>query len=146
MIMDLFSMGVVDDEDRPRQHKPAPVRCLEDELLPPVPRARRCVQCHNHAMPKGDKCNVCARKIQLEKKVRPPQTQSNQSRSFKRLRTAAICNGGLIVETRANSRYLADFVDAGNARWATARDLNRLGRSTNGPRMALLVGWPPCSE
>jgi hypothetical protein len=143
MIMDLFSMGVVDDDDRPKQHKPAPVRCLEDELLPPVPRARRCVQCHNHAMPKGDKCNVCARKIQLEKKVRPPQTQSNQSRSFKRLRTAAICNGGLIVETRANSRYLADFVDAGNARWATVRDLNRLGEELLEAALAKIEGTKP---
>lgn len=32
----LFSAGVIDDEDRPKNHAQQPVRCLEDELLPKV--------------------------------------------------------------------------------------------------------------
>lgn len=140
--MDLFSMGVIDDPDRPRQHKPAPVRCLERELLPPAPKVARCARCHNHALAGKTVCTVCLRKGQLREKTRRRERAENatEARRFVRMRATMICHGGIVVETSANARTLGEFVDAGNARWATARDLRRLGLNDNA-RVAILLGW-----
>lgn len=141
--MDLFSMGVIDDEDRPRQHRPAPVRCLERELLPPAPKVARCYYCHNHAIAGNTICTVCQRKGQLREKTkrRARENKDSQLRRFMRLRASMICAGGIMRENTSNARTLGEFVDAGNARWATARDLRRLGLNDNA-RIAILLGWP----
>lgn len=146
--MDLFSMGVIDDDDRPKQHRPAPVRCLEEELLPPAPNVARCTRCHNHACAGKTVCTVCLRKDQLLRKTRKNARteKASEARRFLRMRTSMVCAGGIMVQTPTNRRTLNAFVEAGNARWATPRDLRRLGRTDNGQRIALLVGWPPCSD
>jgi hypothetical protein len=44
--MDLFSMGVIDDEDRPKNHAPKkPVVCMEEQFLPAVPHKQKCPRC-----------------------------------------------------------------------------------------------------
>jgi hypothetical protein len=142
--MDLFSMGVIDDADRPRQHKPAPVRCLEDELLPPTPKVERCNRCHNHAIAGKAICTVCLRKGQLLIKTRKHSRSEKalDAKRFIRLRASMMRSDGILAQTPTNARALTAFVEAGNARWATPRDLRRLGRDENGQRIAILIGWP----
>jgi hypothetical protein len=137
--MDLFSMGVFDDERTPREKTPkVPVRCLEDELLPPAPKVPLCSVCGNHARQGHAVCLICER----ESRRRPNLTPERQEeRRFIRLRAKMICNGGVLVEDKSTARTLASFVDAGNARWANRRDLHRLGLRDDGPRVAILVGW-----
>lgn len=66
----LFLVGVVgSDDDRPRQHRPQPVRCLEDELAPMRDNRRRCADCgllSPSARP--ELCASCMRERQLAKK------------------------------------------------------------------------------
>lgn len=139
--MDLFSMGVFDDERTEREKAPkVPVRCLEDELAPPLPKVPLCRLCENHAMKGKDICLLCER----DQRVRPwGRTASvKESRKFLRLRTTMICHGGVLAQTKANAAALEDFVDAGNAKWANRRDLHRLGLPDDGARVAILIGWP----
>lgn len=137
--MDLFSMGVIDDEERtPRERKPqTPVRCLEVELLPPLPKVPLCALCGNHAMKGKNVCLICYR----EARERPNKSkQSQQDTRFMRLRKKMIASGGVVVETIRNAKTLNEFIDAGNARWASLRDLHRLGLS-DGTKVAVLIGW-----
>lgn len=68
--MDLFSMGVFDD-DRPKNHAPQPVRCLEEELLPKVAEHPKCPRCgiemfrsHEWGAPKVHSvCATCVREV-----------------------------------------------------------------------------------
>ncbi len=140
--MDLFSMGVIDDDDRtPRQRKPSvPVRCLDSELLPPLPKVRTC-ECGNHALRGRDICGPCDREQALRAKRKREGSCQNMNVSFRRMRERMIKSGGTCVQTTINARTLAEFVAAGNARWATRRDLHRLGLP-DGTRVAILLGWP----
>ena len=132
----LFEMGVFDDDDRTKREKALPpVRCLEEELLPPVPMVAKCVHCdYNHSIKDRDICIVCVRKNQLGIKKK----RRDVSDRMTRLRTAMICRGGFMVETSQNARLLDDFVSLGHARWATKRDLLRLGVNQN-HRVAILL-------
>jgi hypothetical protein len=139
--MDLFSMGVIDDDDRtPRERRPKePVRCLDSELLPPLPKVRTC-ECGNHVLRGRDICGPCDRERQLRDKRRREHNSQADAR-FRRMRARMVRGNGIAVETTATARTLADFVAAGNARWATRRDLHRFGLP-DGTRAAVLIGWP----
>ena len=138
--MDLFSMGVIDDADRPRQHRPLPVRCFESELLPLVPKVPRCYNCHNFAIEGNTICTVCQRKGQLRAKCRR-QTKPLEEKQAARLRASLICRGGVLAENIRNRKVLAAFVAAGGARWGTPRDLRRLGLGEDA-RVAILMDAP----
>lgn len=138
--MDLFSMGVFDDEDRPKQHKPAPVRCLEVELLPALPKVPKCATCQIDPPIRGrDICLHCER----DQKQHKTSTTYAEDTKFMRLRARMICSGGVLVVEKRTMKTMEDFIDAGNARWANQRDLHRLGRPDDGKRVALLIGWQP---
>jgi hypothetical protein len=59
----LFAIGVVDDDDRtPRERVPPLVRCMDEELLPPValPTLGLCRACGLRARnEKGSECHHC---------------------------------------------------------------------------------------
>jgi hypothetical protein len=134
-------MGVFDDERTPRERAPArPVRCLEDDLAPALPQIPLCTTCGNHALKGKTVCLICER----EQRVRPwsKSTTVQEMRKFMRLRAKMICHGGVLRESKTIAHVLADFVAEGNARWATRRDLHRLGLPDDGPRVAILLGWP----
>lgn len=136
--MDLFSMGVFDDDDRPKQHKSAPVRCFESELLPPVPKVARCTTCLIDPPIRGKSvCLLCEREQKGWTKTRAREDDGR----FMRFRAKLICNGGSLVVPKTLMRTATEFVDAGNAKWATRRDLHRLGLPDDGPRVVILLGW-----
>lgn len=135
--MDLFSMGVIDDDDRPKQHKPAPVRCLENELSTFVPTRLKCVSClHNFRPATSTRCNVCERAYQ--KRANALRKKNGAYKRRLRVLQAMTRNGGWVIETRRNSRNVCDYVESGSARWGTARDLRRLGLP-DGTRVAILT-------
>ena len=59
----LFAIGVVDDDDRtPREKVPPLVRCMDEELLPPValPRLGLCRDCGlRERFEKSSECHHC---------------------------------------------------------------------------------------
>jgi len=137
--MDLFSMGVIDDPDRPKQHRPAPVRCYEDELAPFIPSRPKCIDCLHNFRPEGKtRCIVCDRSYRQRMKAakRAADGYKRTMRVFQALKA----NGGYRAETRRNSRNLCEYVESGGARWATARDLRRLGLPPD-ERIAILTGY-----
>lgn len=134
----LFMMGVFDDDTyTPKQARP--IRCREEELLPPLPKVRRCSRCHTDPPQAGQElCLLCTRDSREKRKT----PASSEDARFMRLRAKMICNGGIVAENKAIAKTLGEFVDVGNARWATRRDLHRLGLPDDGPRVAILIGWP----
>lgn len=126
--MDLFSMGVIIDDDRPKQHRPAPIRCYEDELLPPLPKrvGAVCSTCKTEKPIKGKPvCMSCERDAKSwSSKTRKAYVETRRLLKF---RAKLIANGGAIEVPGSLLRTAREFVDAGNARWATPRDLNRFG-------------------
>jgi len=68
----LFSVGVITDEDRPKNHAPQqPVRCFEEELLPKIAEHPKCPRCgiemfkaHEWGAPKVHAvCPTCVREV-----------------------------------------------------------------------------------
>lgn len=133
-------MGVFDD-DRPKQHRPAPVKCYEDELLPPLPTRAgpRCAKCGiDPPIKRKAVCMLCER----DAKVRTPSPVYRGDRRLLKFRAKLIANGGALEIPGALLRTAREFVDAGNARWATPRDLNRFGLPCDA-RVVILIKDQP---
>lgn len=122
--MDLFSMGVIDDDDRPRQHRPAPVKCYEEALLPRLPPSTKCSDCHvNVVRRQGARCTTCQRDRDHRRRNSLRVRAISQAKHLaKRLTTI-----GYVVEMTHNAEALARMVADGQARWASPRDKRRLG-------------------
>ena len=123
--MDLFSMGVIDDPDRPRQHKPAPVRCYEAELAPPVikPQAvcERC--CLSPPQVGKTMCIVCVRAVACHARGK---RRHMDRRSENRILGKAEANGWFIP-TASNRHIVERLVGEGSMRWLSLTERRRYG-------------------
>lgn len=124
--MDLFSMGVFDDERTARERAPkVPVRCLESELLPSLSwQEAKCVRCGvNEPRETRNTCRVCDRAVAATTRQKSERKRYNRRKAEQKMRA-----DGFYVVTK-NLRGIADdLVAAGKARWAGKRDLKRIGK------------------
>lgn len=127
----LFSCGVIDDDDRtPRERAStkAPVRCLEEELLPKVADTRqRCQRCkvsprHDHHVV----CTLCLQETTDQHRKERDRVSSSRGKLI-----AKMLADGYAVVHRQDHKAARMLIDASEARWATARDLRRLGLSVD---------------
>lgn len=119
---DLFSIGVFDDDNaRPVLR---PVRCLEDELVPPVAPRPRCTRCHASFPREGEKlCWLCDRETKCHRR-----TTANKAvdRLARRARDAGY------VDTKGKSlSVVGECLRDRRFRRASPRDLLRLGLSVD---------------
>ena len=122
--MDLFSMGVIDDDDRPRQHKPRPVKCYEEALLPKLPPSTKCVDCRlNKVQREGERCPLCER----ERSYHAAAKRTARKRKSLGVVERRLHSVGFVVEMAHNADAVAALIGDGRARWATPRDKRRLG-------------------
>lgn len=120
----LFSCGVILDDERPKQHKPARVRCYEEELLPKVVIAHRlCERCKvSPAAERMAYCAPCRRDIGWVTKGRLAKHRNAAARTLERLRTV-----GWLAKNGQNGAIIDELIRDGYARIATARDRARHG-------------------
>lgn len=82
-------MGVIDDEDRPKNHAPKkPVVCMEEQFLPAVPHKQKCPRCDCILVDDlwSGLCVACHRfKIDAKRKLRI----RSETRAEKRAQKAA---------------------------------------------------------
>lgn len=121
----LFLMGVIEDDDRPRQLRPQPVRCLEDELVGPVIDPRpRCKCCYLSYQPVGHPyCAACRRELEQKAKHKGKLHDDRTERKL----MDRIGKTGALVATGQNERTLSRLVEGGLLRWATHTERRRLG-------------------
>jgi len=124
----LFSMGVIEDEDRPRQHRPTPVRCLEAELVGPVFDARpRCSDCGLLQPLMGEHvCKPCERERQLARRNARMRKASHDDRA-ERIIEQRIKDGGWVAVATKNRHIIERLVQAGRARWLSVGEQTQLG-------------------
>lgn len=122
--MDLFSMGVFDDDRTPRERTAKPVRCLEDELLPRIVHTRpMCEKCHVSEAREGKQtCSVCVRNASSMKREK-----ADRKRYARRKTRDRMLRDGHYVVTWHCRGIAAELVEEGKAKWAGPRDLKRLG-------------------
>jgi hypothetical protein len=122
--MDLFSMGVFDDDRTPRERAAKPVRCLEDELLPRIVHTRPlCQKCHTSEARIGKQtCDVCVRNARSKAREKADRKRYARRKTEERM----LRDGHYVVTWHCRS-IAADLVEAGKAKWASPRDINRLG-------------------
>ncbi|MFZ9959226.1 MAG: hypothetical protein ACO3GP_02445 [Candidatus Limnocylindrus sp.] len=122
----LFCMGVIDDNDRPRQHQPQPVRCLEAELVTPRrPQASCCVDCLVSPRLHGrTRCVTCDRA--RDRQTRLKAARHNYDASW-RIYTRAVANGGVVKAHTNNVAIIERLIGEGRMRWGTAAELERMG-------------------
>lgn len=123
--MDLFSMGVIDDPDRPKQHRPAPVRCLEAELVPRLPKpAKVCEVCCLTAPLAGrSMCTVCQRAA--DSHARGKLRDARRRAENKVLARAAKI--GWIVPVRHDRHIVERMIENGTLRWLRPTERRRYG-------------------
>jgi hypothetical protein len=120
----LFSCGVIVDDERPRQHKPAQVRCMDEELLPHVETPRRlCGRCKvSPATERTPHCAPCRRDMMCAAKGKAFKRRHAAAKALERLRTV-----GWLAKTKQNAVTVDELIREGYARIATARDRARHG-------------------
>lgn len=126
----LFLVGVVgSDDDRPRQHRPAPVRCLEHELAPFRDTRPRCTDC-GIMFPSESRtvCHVCER----ERALRSRQRNRRHGVSAEQRIEDRIASDGHVVATRNNMHVIERLLQQRRVRWLseserTERGLQRFG-------------------
>lgn len=116
----LFLVGVVGDyDDRPRQHRPAPVRCLEAELSPDLIAYRQvCVDCvRAKVTPPEVRCRVCAKDYERDKRACDRYNVVKQERRvWANIERLGYCVAG------NNIGAIQRMIDAGELRWMTKRE------------------------
>lgn len=124
----LFSCGVFVDDERPRQHKPAQVRCMDEELLPHVETPHRlCERCK--LSPASDcvaHCAACRRDMMCAAKGKAFKRRHAVAKALDHLRTV-----GWLAKTKQNAVTVDELIREGYARIATARDRARHGVGDN---------------
>jgi hypothetical protein len=116
----LFSFGVFDDERTPREQRTAPVRCLEDELLPKLKPSPKCAKCHAHTLKPNDVyCVACRREVDYHERIA-------RMRAADRLVSRALA-AGFVATAKVHPQAVALCLADGRLRRANARDLRRLG-------------------
>lgn len=123
--MDLFSMGVIDDPDRPKQHRPAPVRCLERELAPLTIRLKAVCERCCLSPPKAGKtlCDVCQRAVACHE--RGKRRDADRRAENKVLARAA--KVGWIVPGYHDRHIVERMVENGTLRWLRPTERRRYG-------------------
>lgn len=123
--MDLFSMGVFDDPDRPKQHRPTPVRCYEDELAPRVLKpAKVCEACCLTAPMSGKAlCTVCQRERDCD--ARGERRRLDRKAEARVLDQAL--RTGWVVPQHYNRHTIERMVADGTLRWLSGTERRRYG-------------------
>lgn len=123
----LFAMGVIADDDRPRQHRPLPVRDMEVEVSPVRDPRRRCVDCGLLApSARPELCVPCLRERQLREKNRALKRDHN-ARSAERDIIIRIRERGHI-RTHTNNRHIIDrLLASGTVRLLTDDERQQQG-------------------
>ena len=119
-------MGVFTDDRTAREKAPkVPVRCLEDELLPSLDwQEPRCVKCGlNEPREARKTCDVCDRAAASTRRQKSERKRYNRRKADEKMR-----GDGFYLVTRKLQGIADDLVATGKARWATKRDLKRLGK------------------
>jgi hypothetical protein len=118
-------MGVFDD-DRPKQHKLAPVRCLEAELVPalPAPAAGVCTRCALSPRQTGKTmCGVCHRAVDLStRSKRRALDQRAEARVIERADKA-----GWVIPAHYDAHTIERMVEDGRLRWLSDTERRRYG-------------------
>jgi hypothetical protein len=123
--MDLFLMGVFDDERTAREMAPkVPVRCLEDELLPRIVHTRpMCAKCHTSEARTGKQtCSTCVRNHRSMSREKQDRKRYARRKTEERM----VRDGHYVVTWHCRG-VADDLVADGRAKWAGPRDLRRLG-------------------
>jgi hypothetical protein len=124
-------MGVIIDDDRPKQHAPMPVRCLEDELVR-VREVKResCVECRLSPRLDGrTRCRTC--QLAHERTNRARSRWASADADW-RMYTRAVANGGVVQATSVNQHIIERLIEQGRMRWGTPAELERMGLSARG--------------
>lgn len=124
----LFSCGVIVDDERPKQHRPAQVRCYEEELLPHVETPRRlCGRCKvSPATERTPHCAPCRRDMGWVVKGRIAKRRATVARTLERLRAV-----GWLARTKQNAAVIDELIRDGYAKIATPRECARHGVGDN---------------
>lgn len=128
----LFAMGVVGDEDdRPKQHAPRPVRCLDDDVVPVRPVVREsCAECRLSPRLEGRaRCRAC--QLTHERVARARARWYSTDAEW-RVYTRAVAQGGIVQATAANRHIIERLVAAGRMRWGMAAELERMSLPADG--------------
>lgn len=124
----LFLVGVVGSpDDQPRQHRPRPVRSLEEELSPVRDNRRRCADCgllSPSARP--DLCTPCLRERQLRDKNAVIKRRHND-RVAEHLVLERIRERGWVTVIAKNAHIIDRLVAAGEVRLMSALEQQRAG-------------------